>query len=109
MQENGSIPTRLASRPRDEQGRLTAWYAYSDDRNVVDYSLFRPDAVDDAIRFGCCWCCGERRGKYSTYIASAAILIDGSRTSRRRTATVQCTLRRIVPSLRDHALMARVG
>lgn len=68
---------RITMRPRDSNGRETAWFAYSDTENAVDYNLFRPGAVDDAIRFRRCWCCGEHRGKHSTYIASPAILVDG--------------------------------
>jgi hypothetical protein len=80
------MPARIAALPRDK-GRPVPWFVQwfdgTPDFRVVDGSKFR-----DALRFGWCWVCGERVGRFATFTVGPMCVVN--RTSAEPPAHREC-------------------
>lgn len=84
-------PPRIARLPRNHAGYPVPWFVATVE-GVPDFRVVRPGGIEDALRFGLCWLCGQRLG------ANAAFILGP-----------MCTITRVSPeppSHRDCALYA---
>lgn len=84
-------PPRIARLPRNHAGYPVPWFVAWID-GVPDFRVVRAGGLDDAVRFGTCWLCGQKLG------ANAAFLLGP-----------MCSVNRVSPeppSHRDCALYA---
>jgi hypothetical protein len=61
------IPERMRHLPTDHVGHVVPWFvAFIDGK--PDFRIIREDGIRDALRFHTCWLCGQRLGKYTTFL-----------------------------------------
>ncbi|MDF5758588.1 hypothetical protein [Spongiactinospora sp. TRM90649] len=61
------IPRRMAGLPRDRHGRPAPWFV-AWIGGEPDHRVVAPGKVQDAVRFGCCWLCGEPLGANRAFV-----------------------------------------
>ena len=61
------IPRRMRVLPLDKHGRPVPWFvAWVDGQ--PDHRVVAPGKLRDALRFGCCWLCGETLGAWKAFV-----------------------------------------
>ncbi|MGH3779822.1 MAG: hypothetical protein ACRDRO_04100 [Pseudonocardiaceae bacterium] len=60
------MPPRIARLARDKHGHPIPWFVHID-RGVPDFRVVRGGGIEDAMRFGWCWVCGQPRGRHATF------------------------------------------
>lgn len=53
-----------------------------------DFRVIAPGRIEDALRFGLCWVCGQRRGRYSAFVVGPMCAIN--RTSAEPPSHLDC-------------------
>jgi hypothetical protein len=61
------IPARIAALPKDDHGRPVPWFVCWIDQKP-DFRVIGPGKIADAYRFKLCWICGQRLGKFKTFV-----------------------------------------
>ncbi|MEZ0090041.1 hypothetical protein [Streptacidiphilus sp. EB129] len=61
------MPPRIARLPRDHAGRPVPWFVAWID-GAPDFRVVRAGGVTDAVRFRCCWLCGDRLGANAAFV-----------------------------------------
>jgi hypothetical protein len=61
------MPPRIARLPRNRQGYPIPWFVADLPDGSRDFRIADQERHIDALRFGLCWVCGERRGAYSAF------------------------------------------
>src|SRR5215468_1412398 len=69
------VPDRLRRRPVSETGYPVPWFV-SWHRGVPDFRLVDPAAIGRAHRAGLCWLCGQRLGRYRTFVIGPMCAIN---------------------------------
>lgn len=69
------MPPRIARLPRDKHGRPIPWFVHRDDTGP-DFRVVREDGIRDALRFGHCWVCGQKRGTFSAFVVGPMCAIN---------------------------------
>lgn len=59
---NAPMPARIARLPRNRQGYPIPWFVATLDGGVRDFRIADNALQRHAVRFGCCWICGQRLG-----------------------------------------------
>jgi hypothetical protein len=60
------LPLRIQRLPVNPAGYPTPWFVAWID-GVPDFRVIGPGKIQEAVRFGLCWICGERLGAWKTY------------------------------------------
>jgi hypothetical protein len=76
MIDLGTIPSRIASLPRDARGYPVPWFvAWLRDGKPVpagtgapDFRVVKPGAIPDAHNHGLCWICGDTLGAFRSFV-----------------------------------------
>lgn len=64
-----SRPDRMARLPLDERGFPIPWFVHVDkDTGKPDFRVIRPGGIAIAYRSQTCWLCGEKMGRYRSFV-----------------------------------------
>lgn len=67
MPDEIPLPARMRHLPRDRHGRVVPWFVAWID-GVPDFRVVREDGIEDALNFRGCWLCGQRLGKFTSFV-----------------------------------------
>lgn len=64
------LPLRMMALPRDHRGFVIPWFVApnADDPERPDFRVVRPNGVVAAHNRSLCWLCGQRLGRYRTFV-----------------------------------------
>lgn len=82
-----SPPLRMRSLPLDHRGYCVPWFVAWID-GEPDFRVIRPDGIRDALRFSCCWLCGDTLGKFRTFVIGPMCAIN--RTTQEPPSHFEC-------------------
>jgi hypothetical protein len=63
------LPKRIQNLPVDERGYPIPWFVDYDDNGKPEFRAMNPEKWMRAIKFKYCWTCGERLGRWMTFVA----------------------------------------
>ncbi|MFF0790403.1 hypothetical protein [Streptomyces spiralis] len=69
------MPPRIAHLPRDKHQRPVPWFVAWVD-GVPDFRVIAAGKLDDAIRFRCCWLCGDPLGANAAFVIGPMCAIN---------------------------------
>lgn len=67
MNATVEVPRRMGRLPIDKHGRPVPWFTAWVD-GEPDFRIAREEALRDALRFELCWVCGQRRGRWGSFV-----------------------------------------
>lgn len=67
MNAAAEVPQRMRRLPLDKHGRPVPWFTAWID-GEPDFRVARGEALQDALRFDLCWVCGQRRGRWGSFV-----------------------------------------
>jgi hypothetical protein len=69
------MPAGIDALPRDKADRPVPWFVAWID-GIPDFRVIGPGKLEDAQRFGLCWICGERRGRYGSFVLGSMCAVN---------------------------------
>jgi hypothetical protein len=77
MSEEQKVPDRIRKLPVDERGYPVPWFVHWDDcTGEPDFRVIGPGKIVEAISRQRCWVCGERLGKFVTFVIGPMCVIN---------------------------------
>jgi hypothetical protein len=71
------IPEHLRGRPIDERGYLVPWFVAQVGPDKWDFRAIRPNGVNRAVNQRSCWLCGNKLGRYVTFVVGPMCVCNG--------------------------------
>ncbi len=81
------LPERMKSLPVDHRGFPVPWFVAWQEGKPI-FPAMDPEKMARAIKYGNCWVCGERLGRFKTYVVGPMCLIN--RISSEPPSHIQC-------------------
>jgi hypothetical protein len=62
------VPDRIRKLPVDVRGFPVPWFVHWDSGGVPDFRVIHPDRIPEAVLQKKCWTCGEKLGRFMTFV-----------------------------------------
>jgi len=94
------MPKSMGRLPRDERGYPIPFFTFIDpETGIPNFTTIAPGKIRDCVRFRKCWICGEKMGRFMSFVigpASSITHVSGEPPSHRECARFAC---RVCPFL----------
>lgn len=84
------MPSRIAALPRNKAHYPIPWFVdrLADRDGQPDFRVTSNEKIRDALRFSLCWVCGQRRGRYGSFVIGPMCAVN--RTSAEPPCHLEC-------------------